>query len=286
MELQLKASSFLLTVSILSIASALRPTVELQILDQHNRLRREYASGRHGVSVANMKKLKWSSTLANRAGRLARCRNVNRLLQLDRANLNVALSTTANTSEMVNYWFSGIADFSPEFGACVQKGICRFFSTMMSGANYRIGCAESSPCWTGTSNQKLFVCLYSGRSLEHPIFRTGSPCSKCTGEASFCEAGLCVPCSMSEELCDCRKTCGLVGVGSGYLDERTCTCACAYGMGPNCDEPCENPDQYVDWDVCADVTPADCRDPDEDVRKLYAEFCPAKCTCRKHPGSL
>lgn len=46
-------------------------------------------------------------------------------------------------------------------------------------------------------------------------------------------------------------------------------------------EPCENPEQYVDWDVCADVTPADCRDPDEDIRKLYAEFCPAKCTCSK-----
>lgn len=73
---------------------------------------------------------KWSPTLANRAGRIARCRNVNRLLQLDRANLNVALSSSANASEIVNQWFSGSADFSPEFGACVQKGICRYFSTV------------------------------------------------------------------------------------------------------------------------------------------------------------
>lgn len=34
---------------------------------------------------------------------------------------------------------------------------------------------------------------------------------------------------------DCRKTCEKPGIGTGALDNTTCTCQCLYGKGPNCD---------------------------------------------------
>ncbi|XP_021364444.1 uncharacterized protein LOC110457472 [Mizuhopecten yessoensis] len=145
---------------------------------------------------------------------------------------------------------------------------------MIINANYdRVGCSLKR-C---SSNRTLFGCLYreSTESFSsYPLYRPGKACTKCEGDSSFCENGL----------CDCRKTCHKPFIGSGELNNTTCQCKCQFGMGPNCDEECHNPEQYQDWDICSLITQEECASPDSDERKLLEEFCPEQCSCHVPGG--
>ena len=44
-------------------------------------------------------------------------------------------------------------------------------------------------------------------------------------------------------------------------------------------EPCENPEQFEDYDICGEVSPDMCDDPD--YVDMLAEFCPKLCSCSK-----
>lgn len=44
-------------------------------------------------------------------------------------------------------------------------------------------------------------------------------------------------------------------------------------------EPCHNPEQYIDYDICETVTPENCLTEDVDERKMLEEFCPEQCVC-------
>ncbi|KAK3103674.1 hypothetical protein FSP39_020914, partial [Pinctada imbricata] len=78
---------------------------------------------------------------------------------------------------------------------------------------------------------------------------------------------------------DCRKTCAKPGIGIGQLNNDSCTCTCTYGLGPNCDEDCVNPQSYIDFDPCDYVQKSECLSGSEEERRMLAEFCPAKCVC-------
>ena len=47
-------------------------------------------------------------------------------------------------------------------------------------------------------------------------------------------------------------------------------------------EECRNPEQYLDYDVCADVTEESCLDPV--AGQLLVEFCPEQCVCGQYVG--
>ncbi len=46
-------------------------------------------------------------------------------------------------------------------------------------------------------------------------------------------------------------------------------------------EECRNPDQYLDYDICSDITVDDCADGDAELQHMLMEFCPEKCSCRE-----
>ncbi|KAK3605719.1 hypothetical protein CHS0354_013517 [Potamilus streckersoni] len=152
---------------------------------------------------------------------------------------------------------------------------------MLNAGHTQIGCAYRSPC--SHQDDDAFVCLYTGGVMEIPFFKAGLPCTRCDGLSSFCDDGLCAPCVGEAEYCDCRKTCHKENVGEGILDNSTCTCQCQYGLGPNCDEECKNPEMYENWDICADIAADLCISPDLETRDMFRHFCPEQCTCRKYP---
>ncbi|KAK2155174.1 hypothetical protein NP493_2100g00002 [Ridgeia piscesae] len=75
-------------------------------------------------------------------------------------------------------------------------------------------------------------------------------------------------------------TCSTGDTVLGVLHPETCSCSCTYGAGPNCDRECKNPHQYLDYDICAGVTPDECEHDDPNIRSMLAEFCPEQCVCR------
>ena len=46
-------------------------------------------------------------------------------------------------------------------------------------------------------------------------------------------------------------------------------------------EPCKNPEQYLDYDICSDITPEDCNDPEPEMKEMLEEFCQEQCSCSK-----
>ncbi|KAL5022151.1 hypothetical protein ScPMuIL_001306 [Solemya velum] len=253
-----------------------------EVLNAHNNIRRDFANGRYGGTVANMGKLRWNSYLASRAEELIDCINVEDGHNPDFSEdqINQGFSRSHNLTMAVQQWFLEITHYIPEYGTCLTTDICRHFLMMINAKHHSIGCASLPNCSAGTA----LLCVYRGGEFIPPFVAPGSPCKKCERPSAFCEDGLCVPCASTRHSeCDCRKTCRRPNIGYGDLDAHTCTCHCQYGMGPNCDEDCVNPEQYLDFDICADVTQAECHSFMD--RDKLREFCPEQCVCRKHPGS-
>ncbi|CAC5388952.1 unnamed protein product [Mytilus coruscus] len=141
---------------------------------------------------------------------------------------------------------------------------------LINSKQRKVGCSAIT-CPINNTESFVFMCQYEGGQDILSPYKSGQPCSKCTEEETFCDRGL----------CDCRKSCVKPGLGYGHLNSTTCTCNCEYGMGPNCDEPCQNPEQYLDYDICGAVTPENCLTDDQDERDMLAEFCPEQCVCSK-----
>ncbi|XP_021368409.1 uncharacterized protein LOC110460035, partial [Mizuhopecten yessoensis] len=199
-------------------------------------------------------------------------------------NTNIGLSARGNITTILLGWMLEKQHFIPQLATCIRLQECKRFLTMIHAQHRAIGCAFTNQCRVGNAHVNLLVCKYG--TSEGPIvpaYKTGLPCTKCKEDVSFCEQGLCVSCSHAANRCDCRKTCNKQAIGSGSLDNTTCTCTCEYGLGPNCDEDCVNPEMYEDWDVCAAITHQDCQTADAEERAILREMCPVQCTCSRHP---
>ncbi|XP_060069551.1 GLIPR1-like protein 1 [Ylistrum balloti] len=254
------------------------------ILHTHNDFRRNFANGLYGSFAANMKKLDWSTDLQLEA-----------LLSLDCAlaiaqpvgtfntHTNIGMSADGNITNIIRPWMLESQHFVPQFQTCINIQQCKRFLTMVHARHRTIGCAFTDRCQIRNIHVNLLVCKYSGsEDAIVPFFKPGLPCTKCDEDNAFCEEGLCVPCTGTPSECDCRKTCRKHNIGYGILNSTTCTCACSYGLGPNCDEDCVNPEMYEDWDVCSEITEQDCQTD----RAILEEMCPAQCACRRHPNAV
>lgn len=255
-----------------------------RILQTHNDFRRNFANGFYGSFAANMKKMEWSSDLQLQA-----------LISLDCAlavtppsdsfntHTNIGISSNGNITDIIRSWISESRYFIPQIESCINIQHCKKFLTMLHARHRTVGCAFTDRCRFRNTHINLLVCKYGGSAdAIVPFYKSGPPCTKCDGDASFCDRGLCVPCTLSDSQCDCRKTCNKHNIGVGTLNNRTCSCSCSYGLGPNCDEDCVNPEMYVDWDICFEITEEDCQFD----REILSEMCPVQCACRRHPNAV
>ncbi|XP_071151546.1 cysteine-rich secretory protein 2-like [Mytilus edulis] len=262
--------------------AALNPNEINKILTTHNLYRRLFANGAYNVFVADMKKLEWSFELQERSNRMLQCDRLNALSRSPDISINIGSSLRRNYSHIIRSWFFEIRTFLPKFKTCLILNDCKRFLTLMNSKQRKVGCSAIT-CPINNTKTFVFMCQYEGGQDIMRPYKLGQPCSKCRGEETFCERGLCVSCSSQNQNCDCRKSCVKPGLGFGNLNSTTCTCNCEYGMGPNCDEPCQNPEQYLDYDICGSVTPENCLSDDQDERDMLAEFCPEQCVCNKAP---
>ncbi|OWF56235.1 C-type lectin domain family 18 member A-like [Mizuhopecten yessoensis] len=253
------------------------------IMQTHNEFRRNFANGLYGSFAANMNKLDWSTDLQLQA-----------LLSLDCAlaftqpagafntHTNVGVSADGNITNLIRSWMLERQHFIPQFKTCINIQHCKRFLTMVHARQRTIGCAFTDRCRVKNSRVNVLVCKYAGsEDAIVPFYKPGLPCTKCDGETPFCERGLCVPCTGTSAECDCRKTCNKHNIGAGSLNSTSCSCTCSYGMGPNCDEDCVNPEMYEDWDPCSEITQQDCLFD----RAILEEMCPVQCACRRHPNA-
>ncbi|XP_063417848.1 scoloptoxin SSD976-like [Mytilus trossulus] len=289
MELIRQIGNFLFSVLIVSCSysiSGYRITLKTepyQAVAIHNKYRRILANGAYNFYVGNMNKLHLNESLQRKAEAMLNCELFKSTEKdLVPEKMNIGFSKDGSIDSIILEWFREIRHFIPNFMTCLDIDSCRRFMTMINSQYTQIGCAFTNQCTINNKKASVLVCLYDGgQSLVPPNLKRGSPCTKCSGTESFCDNGLCVPCDASSEHCDCRKTCNKSGVGSGILNISTCSCSCQFGMGPNCDEPCKNPEQYYDYDICGPITESQCLSDDEEERSLLKEFCPEQCLCKK-----
>lgn len=220
----------------------------------------------------------WNNELYQKSRRNLRCDMLNALISSQDMNMNIGISFEGNVSSIIRSWFHEILHFLPEVKTCMNRNKCRRFLTMINSKHREVGC-DTTTC----GHRNVLLCYYSGGKDDWNIYQTGLPCTKCESDISFCSSGLCESCDSEVETCDCRKNCSRPGVGHGKLNISSCTCECSYGMGPNCDEPCKNPEQYLDYDICEHVPDTDCFSENQEVRNMLTEFCPEKCLCNKLP---
>ncbi|CAG2245538.1 unnamed protein product [Mytilus edulis] len=162
--------------------------------------------------------------------------------------MNIGFSKDGSIDSIILEWFREIRHFIPNFMTCLDVDSCRRFMTMINSQYTQIGCAYTHQCMINNKKASVLICLYDGGEiLIQPNLKRGSPCTKCSDAEGFCDNGLCVPCDTSSELC----------------------------------EPCKNPEQYYDYDICGPVTESECLSDDEEERTLLREFCPEQCTCKK-----
>ncbi|XP_070575640.1 cysteine-rich venom protein VAR8-like [Ptychodera flava] len=270
------------------------------ILNIHNSLRRkvgiQWENG--DFYVSNMKKLKWDYDLAKQARDYAVCENIGREVSTDLSEFdhfygdevvqepgrNTAFDSKTTIRELIETWFNQREYYSYEWQSCRPEKNCDGFLQLAWADADKIGCAVNRGCIHGGVMVTFLVCLYNVPATPfEPPFLLGEECSRCDSSAGFCESGLCVPnCVDTKGLpCGCKKSCRHPGIGEGILDKATCSCKCAYGRGDDCEEACENPAHYDDWDICAAMnTMEGCADTE-----WQREWCPANCDygCRKAP---
>ncbi|XP_061162331.1 cysteine-rich secretory protein 2-like [Saccostrea echinata] len=274
---------FILFFNILEVtqlrASRLRIRQIEEILQEHNRHRRNLAMGLYGTRVSNMRKLTWSKSLQRHTSEILQCSSENS--DLFQNSLTVNIGKGASLSGIIHEWFREIQHLFPYEASCLESSPCSNILTMINAGHHSIGCS-----FKRCSGKIKLLCMYEGGAEYPPVYKPGTPCTKCDDDAAFCDDGLCVACNSTIERCDCRKTCSKPLIGQGTLDNSTCTCTCRYGLGPNCDEECKNQNMYENWDICQEVTDAECNSPYPEEREMFKEFCPLKCgACNIFPYS-
>ncbi|XP_022100906.1 cysteine-rich secretory protein 1-like [Acanthaster planci] len=279
--------------------------IRQMIVNAHNALRRKVATRwtDKGLAASNMRKMSWDAELADEAVTQATCDRVEDISGMswavgghpsvaffddleDRAHgKNVAVSQHRNILQMIEEWSAGEGHFDYEYHTCEPDYACTAFKQMILANASRVGCSLNPYCELDGESVKLLVCMYDEKfSIFFDLYIVGPPCSKCQSPTGFCEDALCVSSchGSSSGECSCQKTCHHPGVGEGVLDAHTCMCDCTYGLGIDCQDLCENPQYYVNYDYCADINnPESC----ETDQTFQLEFCPANCDygCRPAP---
>ncbi|XP_067652512.1 cysteine-rich secretory protein LCCL domain-containing 2-like isoform X1 [Haliotis asinina] len=267
------------------ICTSLNSSQREEILTLHNRFRHDIATGRQGANVSNMNELAWSQTLEQTAESLLTCsRNVvhnddNFLMPM----INYGRYRMLNITKILRFWHRESRHYVPEAADCIPWDSCNRYRAMVGADRERVGCSLRQCPRRQSQTVYVLMCLYEGGDPDSFKYKEGPACTRCGDALSFCHRDLCVACLHSQyRTCECRKTCFREGVGSGTLNRATCSCNCTYGLGPNCDEECRNPELYADYDYCATVSREDCSHPD--VGELLGQSCPEQCVCRKHPS--
>ncbi|XP_041377128.1 C-type lectin domain family 18 member A-like [Gigantopelta aegis] len=247
-----------------------------EIVSEHNAYRRLVAQR---YNISNMNKLNWSDSLRQRADQILTCSRRSRRTRASHESLG---RSSSGVRSVLTTWFEESRHFLSEHQACLPWNSCDRFRRMVNAEQTLVGCSLKT-CGRLAHRHQVMVCLYEGGSEDSFSFKTGDSCTHCGDAAPFCEGRLCVPCNKEERSCDCRKSCHGDGVGNGTLNSTTCVCTCQYGLGPNCDLECKNPELYEDYDYCSTLTNDDCNDPDVDLRATLREYCPEQCVCRPYP---
>ncbi|XP_033626417.1 GLIPR1-like protein 1 [Asterias rubens] len=289
------------------------PELEIRqmIVNTHNTLRRKVATrwADKGLAASDMRKMRWDEGLATDAASMATCESLSgvetgydymssstslggdstAIFYDDLVSMgngkNVAVSPYGNIRQMVEGWSSQETHFNYKFQMCASGQNCDAFLQMIWSKASSVGCSLNPYCVQDGVSVKLLVCLYDkAASIFDVPYSVGEVCSQCGSEAGFCERDLCVPSchGRPSEECGCLKTCHHPGIGEGVIDEESCTCNCLYGLGSDCQEVCVNPQQYLNFDFCADQN-----DPDscERMPDWQRTTCPANCDygCRTAP---
>ncbi|ELU18328.1 hypothetical protein CAPTEDRAFT_198279 [Capitella teleta] len=265
-----------------------------RILELHNNFRSFYS---RKLNVADMKMMVWDPKLVRIATKLTSSCNVEASMSqlgldgsangfgngfdngLGGYGVNTKAAPTGSmVLGMISEWIMQYSYYSTDFHMCLPGHKCDAFMQMAASKNDRLGCSLITNC----GNNQILTCVYSpGVSIGDVLYKSGSICTKCDASSPFCKNGLCATCNPSTQTCDCKKTCAIGARMLGVLDRGACACFCTSGFGPNCDEECKNPEQYLDYDICAFVTDEECSTQDQEMAQMLREFCPEQCVCNR-----
>ncbi|XP_072013356.1 cysteine-rich venom protein-like [Amphiura filiformis] len=286
------------------------------IVDTHNALRRKMALRWPSRAMAsNMKKMKWDLSLAIQATIEATCDKLDQYLAstsdsdytmtsptdsssfsspvsynndyvLDQPTIGktIAYTHNRNIKHMIQSWFIQKKNYKFHERICKDGKSCDNFLQLAWAEADRVGCSYNAACTHQGKRVKFLVCLYNVPIIEgEDPYKVGRACTKCPSSTGFCEDGLCVPtCRGSTgKFCACKKRCHHHGIGKGKLNKDQCSCTCLTGMGPDCEEECQNPMYYEDWDICADDNTEESCKENQEWQKTW---CPANCKygCKKY----
>nr|XP_006823256.1 PREDICTED: GLIPR1-like protein 2-like [Saccoglossus kowalevskii] len=217
------------------------------IVNIHNNFRRN--AGMHcGIEdgLVFMDKLIWDTYLELKARDFATCYNItnNRAINLDIyddffgevnpqvSGWNLAFGHDMSVENLIESWFKQADVYSCEWETCKpQNERCEDFLQLVWSEASRVGCSVNPSCIHDGESGIFLVCYYDkGWTPFKPPFQIGNKCSQCDNGYGFCEDGL----------CECKKSCHHPGIG--VLHRETCTCACIFGMGHDCEG-----ESYVDF---------------------------------------
>ncbi|ELU10213.1 hypothetical protein CAPTEDRAFT_215312 [Capitella teleta] len=278
-----------------------------RILELHNNFRSFYS---RKLNVADMKMMVWDPKLARIATKLTSSCNVEASMSqlgldgsangfgngfdngLGGYGVNTKAAPTGSmVLGMISEWIMQYSYYSTDFHMCLPGHKCDAFMQMAASKNDRLGCSLITNC----GNNQILTCVYSpGVSIGDVLYQIGQHMHKYL--TMFCRLALVylldhsasllifhvsATCNPSTQTCDCKKTCAIGTRMLGVLDRGACACFCTSGFGPNCDEECKNPEQYLDYDICAFVTDEECSTQDQEMAQMLREFCPEQCVCNR-----
>lgn len=176
--------------------SKLTPNQKQTIIDYHNELRNQIASGLltpPKFSLAsNMAELVWDDNLERLAQTFADkaifAHNPSRVVPKLPGYIgeNIYWSSSSgsnkfNVKEAINSWFNEHKDFDSPSMVFIQNGKkIGHFTQIVWATTKRVGCGLKTVV-KGKNYQNYFVCNYhtGGNFLRQKIYENGAPCSKC-----------------------------------------------------------------------------------------------------------
>ena len=193
------------------LASGVEESMKQTILDLHNDYRRKIAKGEESMlsyTASDMMEVTWDEELARGAQMWANqcefqhdendvCRfHVGQNLYKSGHFKNPSDMMSPAWREAMESWYSEIKDFkeNPTEPSNNYLGTGHFSQLIWAKTQY-VGCGYiAHEGYDGSSmyDTKYYVCNYgpAGNWLQHKVFSSGSPCSRCPGGSS-CNRGLC-----------------------------------------------------------------------------------------------
>ncbi|XP_066108661.1 cysteine-rich secretory protein 1 [Saccopteryx bilineata] len=207
-------------------------TVQAEIVDLHNSLRREVLP-----TARNMLKMSWSKEAAHNAGMLTKYCDLIKSNALKRRITNTfcgenlyLTSSLTSWSNVIKIWYNESKYFKyGQWAPMDEDKTADHYTQVVWATSYLIGCSVSPCCKRKLSPEYLYICHYCHEGNEpdkkNEPYKQGKPCEDCPNN---CEDKLCTnPCIYYDEYIDCKAQKRILGCShSGVQLRCKATCSC------------------------------------------------------------